>query len=294
MIIDSWVLGCWTPELRKAYLEHPLTRRFMKVFRLEGEDRVPSKTVEQMVEEMENTGIDKAVLVGDSPFKPAVSYGPSIPPSFGTYEQWSKFADKYPDKFVVCATPSRPGYWDVRQTVREVERAVKDFHAQAINIPSPAWNLPFNSKLLYPVYSKCVELGISIWIWVGIPGPYYPVKVAQVIFLDEIALAFPELKIVAHHIGDPWIQMVTHLAGKYENLYICTCAWSPRWYPSELVNFMKTSWFGTRGSEKVLFGTAYPVLPWKRAVEEALALPLEDEDKRKFLGENALKLFHWG
>lgn len=293
-IVDTYVLGCWTPELRKAYVEHPLTRTWMRAFKLEDERRVPSRTIDQIVEDMEEAGIDKAVLVGDSPFKPAVRFGPSIPPLFGTYEQWSKLADRYPDKFVVMAIPSRPGYWDVRQAVREVERAVNDFHVQAIAIQAPAWDLPINSKLLYPVYSKCVELGVSAWIWVGIPGPCYPVKVGQVIFLDEIALAFPELKIVAHHLGDPWVQMVTHLAGKYENLYICTCAWSPRWYPSELIDFMRGSWFGTRGCEKVLFGTGYPVLPWKRCVEEALALPLGDEEKRKFLGENAFKLFHWG
>ena len=98
---------------------------------------------------------------------------------------------------------------------------------------------------------------------------------------------------MAHHIGDPWVQMMTHLAGKYDNLYICTAGWSPKRYPPELIEFMEGGWHGTAGRKKVLFGTAYPHIDVPKAVHDARRMDLPEDVLEDFLYNNAKRLF-WG
>ena len=84
-------------------------------------------------------------------------------------------------------------------------------------------------------------------------------------YVDEVALAFPELKIVCGHIGHPWTDEMISLAWKYENVYIDTSAYLPRYYPQQLTHFMNSY-----GQNKVLFGTNFPMLSFKECVDQAL------------------------
>lgn len=39
-------------------------------------------------------------------------------------------------------------------------------------------------------------------------------------YLEEVALTFPDLKIVGGHIGHPWTEEMINLAWKFDNVYI--------------------------------------------------------------------------
>jgi len=67
---------------------------------------------------------------------------------------------------------------------------------------------------------------------------------------------------------------------------IDTSAYLPRYYPPQLLHYVKTY-----GREKVLFGTSFPQLPLEKCVEQAVALDLPDEARAAFLGENARRVF---
>lgn len=105
-------------------------------------------------------------------------------------------------------------------------------------------------------------------------------------YLDEVALTFPELKIVGGHIGYPWTQEMIGLAWKHPNVFINTSAHLPRYYPKELVHFIKSY-----GQDKVLFGTNFPQLPFDKAVQQVEDLDLSHEVKEKFIFKNAKRVF---
>ena len=64
------------------------------------------------------------------------------------------------------------------------------------------WNRPPNDKFYFPLYIKCIELDILFCTHAGHAGPLMPSDPGRPIpYLDKIALIFPELKIVAGHIG---------------------------------------------------------------------------------------------
>jgi predicted TIM-barrel fold metal-dependent hydrolase len=68
--------------------------------------------------------------------------------------------------------------------------------------------VPLNDKKMYPLYAKCVELGVPMIVYAGVPGPRIPMAAQDVALLDEICWYFPELKIVVRHGGEPWTELM--------------------------------------------------------------------------------------
>ncbi|MFX8481514.1 amidohydrolase family protein, partial [Acinetobacter baumannii] len=82
------------------------------------------------------------------------------------------------------------------------------------------WGLPPNDRRYYPLYAECVELGVPFCTQVGHTGPLRSSETGRPIpYLDDVALDFPELTIVAGHIGYPWTEEMIALARKYPNVY---------------------------------------------------------------------------
>jgi len=76
------------------------------------------------------------------------------------------------------------------------------------------------------------------------------------------------------------------MAWKHANVFIDTSAYAPRYYPPQLVHYLRTS-----GQNKVLFGTNFPQLSWERCLQQVQAMNLPEEVQAKFLGENARRVF---
>ena len=171
--------------------------------------------------------------------------------------------------------------------VHELERAVHELGFKALRMLPWLWNRPPNDRFYFPLFVKCIELGIPFCTQAGHTGPLMPSEPGRPIpYLDEVALIFPELKIVAGHIGYPWTDEMIALAWKHANVYIDTSAYLPRYYPPQLVQFMKTN-----GQDKVLFATNFPMLAFEKCTAQALALDLPPSVQAKFLAGNAREVF---
>ena len=122
---------------------------------------------------------------------------------------------------------------------------------------------------------------------VGHTGPMRSSEPGRPIpYVDEVALAFPELSIVGGHIGYPWTDEMIALATKYPNVYIDTSAYVPRRYPPSLVHYLRG-----HGRTKVLFGTNFPMLLHPSCTKDLDALELDDEARSAFLHGNARRVF---
>jgi hypothetical protein len=122
---------------------------------------------------------------------------------------------------------------------------------------------------------------------VGHTGPLCPSEPGRPIpYIDEVAIEFPELKIVGGHIGYPWTVEMIAVATKHPNVYIDTSAYTAKRYPREFVDYLKAN-----GRKKVLFGTNYPMVTAAMCLKDLDALGLDDEVKKLFLYENAKRVF---
>ena len=105
-------------------------------------------------------------------------------------------------------------------------------------------------------------------------------------YLENVALDFPELRIVAGHIGAPWTQEIISLATKFPNVYIDTSAYKATRYPADFVEFMRG-----RGAKRVMFGSNYPMLTASACLEGMKELGLSERAEQLFLSGNAERVF---
>jgi predicted TIM-barrel fold metal-dependent hydrolase len=193
---------------------------------------------------------------------------------------------EHPDRFIAS--------WDVdpnrgMDAIREVEQAVEQLGVKSVQV-FPAGltpQVPINDKKLYPLYAKCVELDIPIFVNAGVPGPRVPMACQDVGLIDEVCWYFPELKFVTRHGCEPWTALAVKLLLKWPNLYYSTSAFAPKYYPEDIVHFANT-----RGADKIMYAGYYPMgLSLERIFKEMPDVPFRDHVWPKFLRENALRLF---
>lgn len=191
----------------------------------------------------------------------------------------------FPGKFL-CAAVVDPTTGIA--ALRAIDRLHAQYGLRLVRIIPFLINRPPNDKTYYPVYAKCIELGIPVSVNTGIPGPPMPAEPQRPLYLDEVCLYWPDLKLIMAHGADPWWGEAIRLLLKYPNLFMMTSAYAPKYLPPELIHFMNT-----RGQDKILFASDHPVLSFERCLAEAEELPLRDGVLEKYLRGNALSVFDW-
>lgn len=201
-----------------------------------------------------------------------------------TNDEVAAHVQAFPDRFAGVAAVDLA---DPVAAVRELRRAVRKLGFKALRVVPWLWKLPPNDKLYYPLYVECIELGIPFCTQVGHTGPLMPSETGRPVpYLDEVALTFPELRIVAGHIGHPWTDEMIGVAWKHDNVWIDTSAYLPVYYPAQLVHFLRTY-----GQDKVMFGSNFPQLRLDKCTEQVGAMDLPEDIRRKLLFENARRVF---
>lgn len=249
-----------------------------------GRDSAISKGMphERMLELMDAAGIERAFLIATKTGRLGLPGSWHMP-----YEIVAKAVRAHPSRF--------PGLAGIDPTegmkgVRELERAVKELSFIGAHMYPHWFELPPDHARWYPFYAKCVELDVPVQMQVGqslIYAPEQPLRsVGRPILLDGVACDFPELKIVGIHVGIPWTDEMIAMAWKHPNVYIGSDAHSPKYWPPQFIQYMNTY-----GQDKVLFGTDYPVLDFKRTRDEIEALGLREEAKTKVLRDNARRVY---
>ena len=196
---------------------------------------------------------------------------------------------QHPDRFVASFNVD-PN--EGMEAVRKLDAAVRDLDVRSAQV-FPAGLLPqvpINDKKMYPLYAKCVELDIPIFVNAGVPGPRVPMACQDVALIDEVCWFFPELKLVMRHGAEPWTALAVKLMLKWPNLHYSTSAFAPKHYPDDVVYFANT-----RGADKVLYAGYFPMgLSLERIFSELPSVGFRDHVWPKFLRENAERLLKIG
>ena len=168
------------------------------------------------------------------------------------------------------------------QQLADLEYAVKELGFVGAHSYPHWFRLPPDAPQWYPIYAKCCELDIPIMMQVGQNLIYQKdvrlPSVARPILLDQIAIDFPELRLIGIHVGTPWADEMIAMAWKHENVFIGIDAYAPKHLPASLVHYMNSY-----GSHKVLFGTDWPVIDPRRAMREVADYNLRPESLAAYL-----------
>jgi uncharacterized protein len=269
MIIDAWL-----QHPTAAFLRNPL---FASLMRWRGMD--PGMLPDTIPHEFTLAALDAANVQRALVTAWWGPHGPML-----TNDDVAAIVRAHPSRFIGVASVDLARPMDA---VRELRRCVRELGFRALRMLPWLWNLPPNDRRYYPLYAECVELGIPFCLQVGHTGPMCPSEPGRPIpYLDEVALDFPELTIVAGHIGYPWTTEMIALTTKYANVYIDTSAYKAKRYPLELVEYMRG-----HGRTKVLFGSNFPMITPAECLADLDALKLPEEARALFLGGNAARVF---
>ncbi|MDQ2635542.1 MAG: amidohydrolase family protein [Actinomycetota bacterium] len=267
-IIDAWVQP-WLPETvaKMPSRNFTLADRMAHGARLRA--GMPLKT---LIEEMDANGVSRALC----------SAGPLIP-----NDDVVQAVTRYPARLVGVASVNPWSVDGVMPAVHELRRLVSEYGFKGLKLePFILDKLPTEAPW-YPLYAACVELDVTLQIQVGGTGPStYTSETGRPGHIDRIAIDFPELRIVAGHIGWPWTEEMIAVAAKHPNVYIDTSAHLPKYYPEAFTHFLRTY-----GRRKCIWASDWPVLTFEAAMDGLPELALKPEVERLFLHDNAAEAF---
>jgi hypothetical protein len=192
---------------------------------------------------------------------------------------------QHPDRFIPSAS------FDPNQGMDGIRAIVKAYETWGIRAVGvfPAGTFPqvaINDKKMYPLYAKCVELGIPVFCTAGVPGPRLKFAVQHVELIDEVMFDFPELTFVTRHGCEPWADLAVKLMLKWPGLHFSTSAFAPRYYPKAVIDFANT-----RGADKVIYAGYFPMgLSLERIMREMPGVGFKEAVWPKFLRTNALRV----
>lgn len=235
---------------------------------------------EALLEEMDAAGVRQAVLVAED-FQETL--GKKVP-----NEAIAAGVKKYPDRFLgLASVDPHKG----KRAITELEHAVKDLGLVGLTLWPCFQKIYSNDRKYYRLYEKCLELGIFVVIHTSVNfSSVSKLDLGRPIYLDEVAMDFPELPIVASHAGWPWVLEMIAVAWRHPNVYLEISAMRPKYIGMENSGWGPLLNYGNSIlQDRVMFATSWPLLPMKRTVEEVRALPLKESVKKKWLYQNAAR-----
>lgn len=199
----------------------------------------------------------------------------------------------HPDVFIpLCGVDP----WKGRAAVNEIRRCHETYGMRGVGELNPSRQRFFaNDPRFYPLWETCEELGLVVMFHSGFPGAgagrpggmgYKLEFTRPVPYLDDVAADFPGLNIIAAHPGWPWHLENLAACWHKSNYWIDLSGWGPRYLPPEVVHYANSLI-----SDRVLFGTDWPVIGIDRWLSEFENLDLKAHVRRRILKDNAVALF---
>ncbi|MCX7561250.1 amidohydrolase family protein [Sulfitobacter sp. F26204] len=235
-------------------------------------------SLDQWFAERDTAGIDLTVIKGRD-----------IETTFGgriTNEAVADVIASYPGRFIGFAgvDPNKG-----MTAVRELEHAVLELGLKGLNLQCFENQLAVDDRRMYPLYAKCIELDIPVNIHVGVnfslkSSPDF----GRPEMLDRVLCDFPELRVCAAPPGWPWVLELLSVAWRQPNLSIGLIAMRPKLLNVEHSGYGPLLQYGrTVLKDRMIVGTAWPMMPMKRVMDEIRELPIEADIADRWLGKNA-------
>ncbi|MFC4065232.1 amidohydrolase family protein [Actinoplanes subglobosus] len=205
-------------------------------------------------------------------------------------EEIAEDCAKHPDTLIPFASidPHKG-----RAGVREARRLVESHGVRGFKFHPSIQGFAPDDRLAYPLYEAIEELGAVALFHTGQTGIGARVrggggirlKYSNPMLIDDVAVDFPDLRIILAHPSFPWQDEALAVATHKEHVYIDLSGWSPKYFPPQLVRYANSLL-----QDKVLFGSDYPVITPDRWLADFEKLEVKDTVRPKILKENAARL----
>jgi len=180
-----------------------------------------------------------------------------------------------------------------RAGVEEARRLIADHGVRGFKFHPNLQAFFPNDRNAYPIYEAIAEAGVPALfhtghsgIGAGLPGGGgIRLKYSNPMHVDDVAVDFPELKIVLAHPSFPWQDEALSIALHKPQVSIDLSGWSPKYFPPQLVQYARTLL-----KRQVLFGSDYPMITPDRWLADFEKLDFDEETTELILKGNAARL----
>lgn len=262
-----------TPEIIEGIKNSSMFKASCKAI---GFDARVAEPLPKIVKDLDALGVELGVITGRDC---ETTYG--FP---ANNESVKSFCQAYPDKFV--------GFWGIdphkkRAALDEMEHVVRDFGMKGIAIDPYLAHIPASEARYYPIYTRCVDLKIPVFITMA-PPPEVPgaiLEYADPRDVDKVARDFPELTIIMSHGGYPFVNEAIYTCLRNANVYMDISEYERAPMVEVYVRAMNELI-----PNKVLFASAHPFVELKDALKAYEAFPLTAEVREKVMYANARRV----
>ncbi len=226
-----------------------------------------------MLEYLDQQGIDYAVALAETnPLTTGTSPNDRVAEFCRASERLIPFANVNP--------------FFTADLVSELRRCVSDLGFQGLKLYPTYQHFHVNDVRLYPLYAEAQRLKVPIMFHTGssvFRGAR--LKYGDPLYLDDVAVDFPELTIIMAHSGRGfWYDAAFFLAQLHPRVYMEITGLPPQKLHSYFPNLEKNA-------HKIIFGSDWPaVTNIKGNVAAIRRLSLQEESKAKILGGNAARV----
>jgi uncharacterized protein len=176
---------------------------------------------------------------------------------------------------------------------REARRLIGQFGVKGFKFHPPVQEFYPNDRNAYQLYEVIAEAGLPAIFHTGHSGigagmrggGGIHLKYSNPIYLDDVAVDFPDMPIIMAHPSFPWQDEALSVSLHKPQVYIDLSGWSPKYFPPQLVQYANTLL-----KHKVLFGSDFPVLTPDRWLADFEQIAIKPEVRHLILKENAVKL----
>jgi len=179
----------------------------------------------------------------------------------------------------------------------EARRLIADWGVRGFKFHPPMQDFHPGDRMCWPLYEVIAEHGLVALFHTGHSGMGtgmkggggVRLKYGQPMLVDDVAVDFPDMKIILAHPSWPWTDESLSMALHKENVFIDLSGWSPKYFPKQVVQYANTQL-----KRKMLFGSDFPLITPDKWMKDAEEAGFREEVMPLILKENAAKLLGLG
>jgi predicted TIM-barrel fold metal-dependent hydrolase len=175
----------------------------------------------------------------------------------------------------------------------EARRLIEQFGVRGFKFHPTIQQFYPNDPEAYVLYEVIAEAGLPAIFHTGHSGigtgarggGGIRLKYSNPMYLDDVAVDFPDMPIIMAHPSFPWQDEALSVCLHKPQVYIDLSGWSPKYFPSQLIQYANTLL-----KHKVLFGSDFPLITPDRWLADFEQIDIRPEVRPLILKENAVKL----
>jgi len=175
----------------------------------------------------------------------------------------------------------------------EARRLIKDHGIKGFKFHPPMQDFHPSDRMAWPLYEVIAEHKLPAIFHTGHSGMGtgmkggggVRLKYGQPILVDDVAVDFPDMKIILAHPSWPWTDESLSMALHKENVFIDLSGWSPKYFPKQVIQYANTQL-----KHKMLFGSDFPLIKPEKWIEAAKEAGFRDEVMPAIMKDNAARV----